>query len=404
MNEPKKHATLSPSGSDTWAECVGALAATKHIKRERTSQAAALGTCKHELSEYILTGPYPYRGATFKVGQTMEADGFKFEVDDEFADHVEAYVNYCNSRQGQKSYEVYLNAEHLFSVPDQGGTSDCIHRDASIGEIEVIDAKFGYIAVGAKHRQLLIYGAAALLLYDLEGDWRTVRTTIVQPQDFAEPVKSHVYTRAEVEAFIEEIRPIARKAYELYHNPPADLLKYLTPSPTACAWCPLAEVGCVARNGMIANMFDDVSTKNPDVVLMTDAQLGELYPKLPDIKEWVNQLTEEAQRRALLGTNVPGNKLIYGKRGRRAYVEGSEDSVQGVLSMALGEDDMYAPRKLVSPTQAEAALKAANAKNLYAMLEPFVTQSEPRLKLVPNATKGDAVTIAKVEFQDVSTT
>lgn len=400
----KQHAVLSPSGADNWSECHGALAACKGITRKRTSEAAARGTCKHELSEYILTGPYPTRGATFKVGQTMTADGFTFDVDDEFADHVETYCNYVNSRPGKKRFEVYLSADHIYGVPDQGGTADCIHLDYTAREIEVIDAKFGYIPVGAKHKQLRIYGATALALYDLEGDWDTVRTTIVQPQDFSEPVKTHVYTRAEIEAFIEEIRPIAQKVWTLYTSPLSQemLLKHLTPSDTACAWCPMADVGCVARNSRIATMFDDNMSKNPDVALMTDAQLGELYPLLPDIAEWVKQITEEAQRRALNGTQVPGNKLIYGRKGRRAWSEESENAVILTLSMALGPDDMYQPRKLVSPTAAEDALKKANAKGLYASLAPFVTQSKALLKLVPNSTKGDAVTVAKVEFQDVS--
>lgn len=396
------HSVLSPSGADNWGNCVGALAACKSLPKRRDSEPAAKGTAKHKMSEYILTGPYPTRGATFAVGSTVKADGFEFVVDDEFADHVEMYVNYANSRTGRKFFESRISTSHIFGVPNQGGTIDCKVLNDAERQIEIIDAKFGYIPIGAKHRQLRIYGSATLDLHDMEGEWDTVRCTIVQPQDLIEPIKSHVYTRAEIEAFIVEFAPIAKKAWELYENPPADLLKYLTPSDEACAWCPLAEVGCVARNNHIVNMFDDVSAKTPDIVLMTDAQLGELYPKVADIAEWAKQITAEAEARAQLGATIPEHKLVWGRKGKRKYVEGSEPVVRGVLEMALGADDMYEPRKMLSPTKVEDALKKAKAPALYAQIAPFVTQSDPKLRLVPLTAAGDAVTVTKVEFGVVS--
>lgn len=400
------HSVLSPSGSDTWSVCLGKLAAAKELPKSPDNAASLLGSAKHAISELVLSNP---TGQTIDamVGQIwyLSANGkelsgnhsegcYKFEIDDTFADHCKVYIDYVNSRPGKKEFEVFANASDVYGVPDQGGTIDCKHLDYDIREIEIIDAKFGFIPVGAKHKQLRIYLASVLTVHDFEADWDTFRCTIVQPQDIATPIKTHVYTRAEIEAFVAEIRPAAQVAYGLWLNPPANLLDFLTPGPVQCNWCEVAERGCVKRNAHIANMFEDVTTKTPDVVLMTDAQLGELYPKLPDVAEWVAQISAEAQRRAFAGLKLPGNKLIYGRKGNREYVEGSEDSVKGVLEMALGPDDMYQPRKLVTPTAAEQALKKAQAGNLYAMLKPFVTQTDPRLKLVPESVKGDAVTVA----------
>lgn len=392
------HSILSPSGADRWSTCLGALAACKGITETRSSEAAALGSAKHQHSERLLREPYE-RLCDHAVGTTTTFDGFEFVIDDDFADHVNVYLAYVRSRPGVKRYEVRISTEHIFGVPNQGGTIDCEHLDAAKREIEIIDAKFGYVPISAKHRQLRIYGAAALTLHDLEGEWDTVRCTVVQPQD-SPPIKSEVFTRAQIEDFIADIKPKAQKAWELYQNPPADLLKYLTPSDEACNWCPIAGP-CAARANRITNMFANVTAVEPDVVLMTDARIAKLYTETADIVEWAKAIAAEAESRALRGVRIPDHKLVWGRKGKRVYAEGTEDNVRGVLEMALGEDDMYLPRKLVSPTQAEAALKTANAPALYAQLIPFVTQSDPKLRLVPETAKGDAVTVTKVEFEVV---
>lgn len=409
----KVHSILSPSGADRWSTCVGALAACKGVAESPSGPAAQLGTAKHALGEWCLTHPH-MQTVDAHCGQTWylddsghmvtvkpHANSYEFEIDDEFCDHVNMYVDYCNSRPGIKTYESWVSTAHIFGVAGQGGTIDCKHLNAAAREIEIIDAKFGYVPISAKHRQLRIYGAACLSLHDLDGEWDTVRCTIVQPQDKSEPIKSEVFTRAEIEAFVADIAPKARKAWELYQNPPADLLKYLTPSDEACAWCPIAGT-CVARTERIVNMFEVVTGTTPDVVLLSDERIAQLYTETADIVEWAKAIAAEAESRALRGVAIPEHKLVWGRKGRRVYIEGSEAPVTGVLEMALGEDDMYQPRKLVSPTQVEAALKKANAPGLYAQIAPYVTQSDPKLRLVPLTAKGDPVTVAKVEFGVVS--
>lgn len=411
------HSVLSPSGSDTWATCVGALAAGKHLPKSPDSPASLLGSAKHAISELCLTNPTMQQPSQM-VGQTWHlskdkalertpSEGcYTFLIDDDFADHCNVYVDYVNSRPGTKVFESFVSTSHIFGVPNQGGSIDAKCLNAAERQIEIIDAKFGFIPVGAKKRQLRIYGTAAVELHDLEGEWDTVRCTIVQPQDFSEQVKSYVYTRAELEAFVQEIRPIAQKAWALYQNPPTDLLQYLTPTDEGCHWCPVATAGCAARNAKIISMFDDCTQPvagipTVDTVLMSDAELARIYPMLPDISEWVSQIAAEADRRAMAGTKIPGHKLIYGRRGARRWVEGSDESVQNTLSVALGEADMFQPRKLLSPTAVEDALKKAKAKGIYDSVKLFVTSAEPRLKLVPDSTKGDAVSVGG-GFEDIT--
>lgn len=395
----KSHSVLSPSGADRWLTCVGSLAACKGLPEQRTSERAACGTAKHGASERVLREGY---GALPTIGSIVEADGFKFEVDEEFLEHIGVYIAYVQSRPGRKLYEVWLSTSHMFGVPmGQGGTSDCVHLDAEAREIEIIDAKFGYVPVSAQHRQLRIYGAAALKLYELEGQWDTVRCTIVQPLDASEQIKTHVYTRDQIHEFIGEIRRDAQLAYRLYESPPADLLKYLTPSAEACTWCPIRD-NCKARSDKVVSLFGDVTAATPDTVLLSDERIAELYAQSEDIAAWAAGIAAEAESRAKTGRAIPGYKLIYGRKGSRAYKPDSDAAVEGVLSMALGEDQMYAPRKLLSPTQVEKALKDANASGLYEQIAPYVTQADAKLRLVPLAAKGDPVTVTPVSFEAVA--
>jgi hypothetical protein len=389
--EESVHHILSPSGADRWTNCLGSLAACKDIPVTRSSAAAALGTCKHAVSEMILNG-----GAKPEIGSSISADGFDFRIDDEFMEHVMVYVNYVRSRPGRKLYEVKLDCSHIYGVAGQGGTGDCVHLDFVLREIEIVDAKFGYIPVGAKHKQLRIYGAAALALFSLEADWDTVRTTIVQPQDVSEPVKTHVYTRVEIEQFIEQLRPVAQLAFKLYQNPPVNLLQHLTPSDEACAWCPIAGP-CAVRTDRFANMFAVVKQQEPEPTLISNKRIGELKLQFADMLEWIAAVENEASTRALQGHEIGGHKLIYGRKGNRAWKAEDEKTncdIADVLGMMLNEAQTWQPRKLRSPTDIQEQLKAIGAPELYETIKPYITQSEARLKLVPLTAKGDAVTVA----------
>jgi hypothetical protein len=113
-----------------------------------------------------------------------------------------------------------------------------------------------------------------------------------------------------------------------------------------------------------------------------------VYAQLDEIESAVKDFREEALRRAKLGVIVDGQKLVYGNKGRRVWVD--KKKVESALGMVLDPATMasiYEPREIVSPTQAEKILKAG-----YSVVKDLVTQSEPQLRLVPLDHKGEAVT------------
>lgn len=374
------HAILSPSGSDRWAVCLGSLAATKHIPN-KSGSAAALGTCKHEDSERWLK-----YDALPVIGHLRECDGFKFVVDEEYIRHVEYYVNYVRQQPGEHHLEVRLNTSNVLGVAGQFGRSDDTTLDYAAKQITVIDAKFGYERVFARKRQLKIYGAAALEQFEVFGDWETLRLVIVQPA--LDWVDELVMTRAEVAAFVAEIRPAAMTAYGLWESGSADeIRRQLRPDPDACKYCPLSG-NCPAEAEEKLNMFDTLPLAHPTtsderlpVISLSNNELGTYRERVEEIETWCAAIRKEAHERAMKGEKVALHKLVKGKKGNRAWVSGMEDSVKSSLEIVLGAEDMY-KQTLLSPTQVEAALKKAKAPGVYDAVKVFVHQPEGSLQLV----------------------
>lgn len=377
------HAVLSPSGADGWAVCLGKLAATKHIPN-KSGEAAALGTCKHEDSERWLK-----YGAAPSVGHMRQCDGFKFTIDEDYVRQVKYYVTYVQQQTGMHYFEVRLNTSNVLGVSGQFGRSDDTVLDYEAKQISVLDAKFGYDRCFAKSRQLKIYGAAALEQFDLFGDWETIRLVIVQPA--LDWIDELVMTRAEVAAFVAEIRPAAITAYALWESgTPDEIRGQLRPDSKACKYCPLDD--CPARAQQMLNMFDVATVAEVDtgesvermqkpVISMSNNELGMYRERVDEVEEWCSAIRKEAHARAMRGEKVASHKLVRGKRGARAWIDGMEDNIKASLEMVLGAEDMY-KHTLLTPTQVEAALKKARAPAVYKSVEAFVHQPEGGLQLV----------------------
>ena len=118
---------------------------------------------------------------------------------------------------------------------------------------------------------------------------------------------------------------------------------------------------------------------------LDDASLGVVYKQLDEIEAAITDFRAEALRRAKLGVIVDGQKLVYGNKGKRTWVDKSK--AEAAMLMVVDPDKIYEPREIVSPTTAEKLMKKD-----YAVLKDLVTQSDPQLRLVPLDHKGEAVT------------
>ena len=118
------------------------------------------------------------------------------------------------------------------------------------------------------------------------------------------------------------------------------------------------------------------------------------------VEQWCKAVRAEVESRLLQGQEVPGYKLVQGKRGARAWT--SAEEAEAILkSMRLKQDEMY-DLKLISPTTAEKVLKESPKR--WNRIAPLISQSEGKPSVAPESDKRPALVLGAVEddFEQVT--
>lgn len=391
------HSILAPSGAETWSRCVGA----PHLSRglpQVDREYNASGSCSHWIMNYGFEHPQEsiqqFLGKTMKFG---ESPPFDFVIDQDRLDRVQLVIDEINREPGDGWYEQRLNTTPIFGVPNQEGHADVvkydptgivqIHGVAHKGVLSVHDLKDGYLLVNAKNNlQGLSYIAAALHQYDVVGEINACRFVIHQPK--IKHYDEWAYTREELEAFVTVIRPVAKLVYDIYHGiVPFDPAVHLNAGEEQCFWCPVRG-RCPARARHIMSLFEPLINRHE----LDDEMFGLIYGKLDEISQAVKDYHAEAMRRAMMGKHVPGQKLVMGYPGDRAWV--TPEKAENILAMTVPEAQMYAPRKLATPTQIEKTLKQMKQKELYASIAQYIVRAAGSPTLAPLADKRPELSIA----------
>jgi hypothetical protein len=383
------HSILAPSGSARWLRCVGALYLSRGVP-DPDKEHSASGICSHWLLQWALeTGGDldTWLGKELTFGENPP---FTFKIDEERLERVRSCVAVINREPGEMLVEHRLDTTPVLGVPDQEGHSDIIklYQEGGVvkddklykGVLTVHDYKDGYLLVNAKdNTQGLIYLCAALIEFSLVGDFNAFRFCIHQPK--LNHYDEWTYTRAELEQFMALVRPVAKLAYDIYHETvPFDPQLHLVAGDEQCTYCEVRG-RCVARAKRIMSLFEPLIKRHE----LDDKSLGTVYAQLDEIEAAITDFRAEALRRAKLGVIVDGQKLVYGNKGKRTWVD--KTRAETALTMLLPSEKAYEPREIISPTTAEKMLKKD-----YEVLKDLVTQSDAQLRLVPLSHKGEAVT------------
>jgi hypothetical protein len=365
---------------------------------DTSSKFADEGTAAHELAAWALEFG---SDAVAYLHLLIDVDGNEFEVDDDMAANVQIYLD--SVREYAAGHELMVEQRVEFSdvvgVPESFGTSDAVILTADGQEIQVHDLKYGKgVRVDAeRNEQLMLYALGALNEFGMVGDFKRVRMVIHQPR--LAHVSEWDCTVEELQQFGQQARNCATRAMFVME---AVTDNDLAPGEKQCRFCK-AKATCPAlRAEVSATVSPSIDKATPDEFdnmmvaapgKANDAEwLAACLSKADLIESWCKAVRAEAERRLLAGEDVPGFKLVEGRRGARKWTNDTE--VEAALkAMRVKQEHMY-DFSLISPTTAERLAKTEIlGPRQWASLKDLITQSEGKPSVAPASDKRQAISL-----------
>ena len=329
MPTPEEHALLSASSSSRWLHCTRAPRLEETLP-EKQSKDAEEGRLAHAMAELLARKKF-----TVMTQRKFNADRKKLEAEEGYTPEMNRYAQtYVDSLTEEAlRYEgcplVLLEQRVDFSacVPEGFGTADCIMIGGDC--LTVCDYKYGQgvpvDAVGNTQMRLYALGALSLPLMMFYGsDIRRVRMCIIQPRINND--SSWEITRDELEAWAEEIKPIARKAFDGEGD--------FTPGD----WCRF----CRAKGTCRARSYDYLALEafgKPTADTISLEEMGDILKRGKGLGAWLKDLEDYALQATLAGETVPGWKAVEG-RSLRVWSD-QDKALQALEDSGLPREVIY---------------------------------------------------------------
>lgn len=343
------HAKLSPSASARWLACPGSVEANWGAPRV-DNKYSINGTTAHKLLEVCLrTGVEPDHFTGGILARRLDPiDGAMVDGVGYALDWVAAYmaahpkaVLHVESRVGyDQAIGLPDDADVGFGFPD-------VQIANGVDELVTLDYKHG-VGVNVpveNNSQLMLYAAGHSATFVQR--FKKHRSVIVQPRAVGrKPVQEATYTDANLTRWLEQtVKPAVSVIMRDGKNAPREAGAH-------CRYC-VDDGKCQAQFGAVqaAAAKEFANGAAP----ATPAQYAAALDTIARIKPLMASIEAAAVAEVHAGKPIPGYTLAWGQTRR----QWADERAAETLLINLGLGDARNTVSLVSPAQAEAALKAA---------------------------------------------
>ena len=397
---PEVHALLSASSSKQWLNCPPSARLQENFPNE-SSVYAEEGTFAHSICEYKVK---KYLHERVRRPQSEEFYTEELEQStDAYYEFVVGVIEEMKRNGCEPLVLVEERVDYSHIAPSGFGTADMLilgHDAEGRGILHICDYKNGKgVFVDAHHNsQMMLYAIGALHAYGYIYPIEIVRMSIIQPR--LDNISTYEYSREELEAWGESIKPTAKMAYEGKGEQKAgDWCRFCRAKPV-CRACkeeapslcreefldldagafaegPRADPADVEESDTTAPYTPDLSAptfKQPGLVSLDE--LTEILPTLNRISSWIESVFAFISSEAINhGVPIKGYKVVEG-RSKRVFTD-----TKAVVETATqnGYTDLY-KQQLISLTEFE---KMMGKKKFAELLGEYVAKPPGKLALVP---------------------
>lgn len=377
----RQHAKLGPSGWKKWSTCPGSVALEAHFPNE-TSEFAAEGTAMHYVREQcLLTGKDVHEF----VGDEVKADGFTFEVTNEWVNWIQPGVDRLREEGGELYVEKRVSLEAW--VEGEFGTVDALVILPDLIIVDDFKGGRGVVVAAERNGQAMQYALGA---------WENIARHKTKATDFLIRIDQPRVPGggSEWRCTLDELLRFAENEYV----PAAEAAKQedapLVPSPDACQFCTAASnAACPALHSYCAEMFGiDIDNTDlaevpamPDIDQLTPEKRSYIIKHQKMLSKWLQSIHGLQLSEALAGHETPGFKAVE-TTGDRQWVDPEE--AEKYWTKRLPKKDCYT-QKLKSPAQIErvAGTRVWSAAQDMIHRPPgkpaLVPETDPRPALIP---------------------
>lgn len=344
------HATLPPSGAESWGKCPGWVLMNAWFPQDgEDSEASKEGTEAHEMCAFILNGG------------VVTAENDMYEATMQYVEDISAVMH-----RGELRIEQPVSVHRIHKAC--WGTPDASLYDKERNTLFVWDFKYGYNPVDVfENAQLVCYTAGLMDHYGCRDTETTVVMRIVQPRAYHDDgtIREWTVLGSDLRAQINLLANAAERAMQ-----GGDCA-----SGTHCRYCN-ARHACPTALQAGVQLYEVANEPIP--TFATNQGLAVQYAivkrALDQLKYIKTGLEEELKQRIKSGQIIP-NWMLKQTYGKRTWNVSKSELFDYGDSLGI---DLRSPPEAISPTQFEKTNPEA-----YSTLEAFVHRPVGALKLAP---------------------